>query len=80
MITYDISNMSGKNRASKRVLMWFGEAQWVPTQIGGRLKARKGMTHGKSWATPKFELDWVCGWIGNLIILIIFIKYKNQPI
>ena len=29
--------------------------------------------------TPKFELDLVCGWIGNLRRLIMFIKYMNQP-
>ena len=29
--------------------------------------------------TPKFELAWVYGWIGNLIRLIMFIKYRNQP-
>ena len=41
MMKYEISNMSGRNIASKRALMRFGEAQWVPTQIGGRWKARK---------------------------------------
>ena len=45
---YDIYDMSGKNGASNRALMLFGEAQCVPTQIGGRWKARKGRTHGKS--------------------------------
>ena len=43
----EISNMSGINIASNRELMLVGEAQWVPTQIGGRWKARKGRAHGK---------------------------------
>ena len=40
--------MSGRNKASKRALMLVGEAQWAPTRIGGRWKARKGRTRGKS--------------------------------
>ena len=40
---------------------------------------------GKGWNmenhehTPKFELDWFCGWIGNLRRISMFIKYRNQP-
>ena len=40
--------MSSQNRAYKRALMRVGEAQWDPTQIGGRWKAKKGRTRGKS--------------------------------
>ena len=45
---YDIYEILGRNISSKRVLMWVGEAQWVPTQIGGKWNIRKGRTHGKS--------------------------------
>ena len=47
---YDIPEISGQNRESNRVLMWVGETQWVPTQIGGRWKDRKWRTPGKYWA------------------------------
>ena len=29
--------------------------------------------------TPKFELDWVFGWVGNLKRLSIFMKYSDKP-
>ena len=29
--------------------------------------------------TPSFKLAWVFGWIGNLMMLRMFIKYRNQP-
>ena len=41
---------------------------------------------GKGWhmaniePTPKFELDWFCGWIGIIIRIIMFIKYRNKLI
>ena len=64
---------------SNKVLMWVGEAEWVPTWIRGRWKAMEGRTHGKSWAHTQNNFSWVCGWIGNLIRLRIFIKYRKQP-
>ena len=56
IMKYEIYEMLGQNRASKRVLMWVGEAEWVPTQIGGSRKARKGRTHDKSWAHAQIRI------------------------
>ena len=55
-MAYDIYNISGWNRVSNRALMWVGESQWVPTQIGGRWKVRKGRTHRKSWAHTQIRI------------------------
>ena len=63
-LKYEILYMSSINIASNRALMWVGEAQWDPTQIWGRWTARKGRTHGKSWAHTliriglSFWMDW----------------------
>ena len=43
-LTYDISNISGRNIASIRALMWFGESKWVPTQFGRRWKVKREAT------------------------------------
>ena len=43
MLKPNISNMLGRNRSSKRALMWFGEAQWVPTQIRERWKDQNSL-------------------------------------
>ena len=51
----------------------------VPTQIGEDGRLGKGRHMENLEHTPKFELAWVCGWIGNLIRLSMFIKYMNQP-
>ena len=56
MMTSEISDMSGQNRASNSALMWVGEAQWVPTQIGGRWKGRKVRTHGKYWSHTQIRI------------------------
>ena len=37
-LKYNMSYMSGLNIASKRALMWFGEAQWAPTQNLGKVE------------------------------------------
>ena len=55
-LTSDIYDISSRNRAYNISHMWFGEAQWVPTQIGGRWKVRKGRTHGKSWAHTQIRI------------------------
>ena len=74
---YDIYDMSDCNIASNRALMWVGEAQWVPTQIGEDERLGKGGHMTNHEHTPKFKLDWVFGWIGKLIRLIMFIKYRK---
>ena len=45
---------------------------------GGRLGKGGHMENHEH--TPKFELDWVFGWIGNHRSLRMFIKHINQPI
>ena len=55
-IKYDIYNMLVINRASKRSLMSFEEAQWAPNRIWGRWKARKERTHGNSLAHTLIRL------------------------
>ena len=40
----NISDISGLNRASNLYFMWFGEAQWVPTQFGRRWKVKREAT------------------------------------
>ena len=51
------------------LLLEFGE--------GGRLGNGGHMENPEQ--TPKFKLAWVCGWIGNLRRLSIFIKYMKKP-
>ena len=45
---YNIYDMSGRNIPSNRALMWVLEAQLAPTQIWGRWKATKEVTHVNS--------------------------------
>ena len=52
----DIYDISGQNIPSNIDLMWVWEAQWAPTQIWGRWKARKEGTHVNSWAHTLIRL------------------------
>ena len=62
--------MSGLNRASWRSKLGVGEGQEAPTQISEK---REGEERGQ------FDLALVYGWIWNLRIPIMFIKYRDQP-
>ena len=75
----DIYDISYLNIESKRVLMCVGEAQWAPTRIGGRWKAKKGGTHGKALAHTLIRIGLSCGWMGNIRRIRIFLKYRDQP-
>ena len=48
----DISDMSGRNRASKRALMWVGEAQWVLLKLGEDGRLGKGGHMANHEPTP----------------------------
>ena len=71
--------MLGMNRESYRVLMGVREGQEAPTRIWEK---REGEERGHMASHEKphqFDLDLVYGWIWNLIIPIMFIKYRDQP-
>ena len=55
-LTYDIYYISSRNIPSNRALMWVLEAQLAPTQIWGRWKATKEVTHVNSWAHTLIRL------------------------
>ena len=76
---YEISEISGLNRASKRALMDLGKLNGLQLKFGEGGRLGKGRHMANHEHTPKFELDWVCGWIGNLIRLNIVMKYSKKP-
>ena len=59
--------------------MELGKLNGIQLKFGEGGRLGKGGHMANHEHTPKFELDRVCGWIGNLRSLRIFIKYRKKP-
>ena len=71
--------MSGLNRKYYRLNLGVGEGQEAPTQIWEKREGEERGHMAQHEKPHQFNLDFVYGWIWNLRILIMFIKYRDQP-
>ena len=59
--------------------MGFGEGQVAPARIWGKMEEEERGQMEKHEKPHQFDLALFYGWIWNLIRLIMFIKYMDQP-